>query len=278
MNIDSHQHFLKYNHAEYGWIGEDMELLKRDYLPNDLEPLLQQNNFDGSVAVQARQCLAETEWLLELSSQHDFIKAVVGWIDLCSPDVERQLDRFSQSGKMAGVRHVIHDEPDPDFMLRSDFLRGLNLLGKYGLTFDLLLFPGHLPNAIRLVSQFPEQLFVVDHLSKPFIKKNETEPWAKDLADLARFPNVWCKLSGMVTEADWNKWDSNTFKPYLDIIFDTFGTDRLMTGSDWPVCLLGGDYGRIINIVSEYLRNSDITVRNKIMGENCREFYGIRNK
>ncbi len=276
MRIDSHQHFWKYNPDEYGWIGEGMEILKQDFLPDCLAPLLSESHFDGSVAVQARQCLAETQWLLDLAEFYPFIKAVVGWVDLCSPDAAKQLDFFSQSDKLAGVRHVIHDEPDPEFMLRPAFLNGISLLGKYGLTFDLLIFPGHLSNAVNLVRQFPEQSFVVDHISKPFIKKNETEPWRRQLTELSHLPNVFCKLSGMVTEADWKAWNSDTFIPYLDAVFDAFGEDRLMIGSDWPVCLLGGNYNSVINIVEKYLLQFDKTVQGKILGDNCAAFYRIK--
>jgi L-fuconolactonase len=275
MKIDSHQHFWIFNSIEYGWIEKGMEILRRDFLPEEFSHLLRLNGFDGSVVIQARQSLPETKWLLELADKHSFIKGVVGWLDLCSSELEEQLVYFSSFGKLKGVRHVIHDEPDDDFMLRDNFQHGLSMLEKFGLTFDLLIFPKHLPAAIKLVRQFPGQPFVLDHISKPLIRENLLEPWKEHIGLLSVHPNICCKLSGMVTEANWKNWNKETFKQYLDVVFSAFGEDRLMVGSDWPVCLLGGEYKNVLDIVQDYIEPLNRTARNKILGENCERFYNL---
>jgi L-fuconolactonase len=279
VKIDSHQHFWKYNEADYGWIDNRMAILKRDFLPEDLEPRLTESGFSGSVAVQARQTAEETRWLLNLAEKHDFIKGVVGWADLRSEDnLRRQLDEFCKSPKFAGVRHVVHDEPEDGFMLRDDFLKGISILKDYNLTYDLLLFPKHLPVAQVLASMFPGQKFVVDHISKPLIKDRITDPWKEDIFMLAGEKNVWCKLSGMVTEADWKNNTYKDFQPYLDTVFQAFGPGRLMTGSDWPVCTVSREYNDVINIVRDYISEMPDEVREKILGLNCIDFYGLGKK
>lgn len=275
MKIDSHHHFWKYNPVEYGWITDEMEILKSDYLPADLQKELFLLGFDGTIAVQARQSLEETEWLLNLAEQNSFIKGVVGWVDLCSQDVKNQLDRFSKSSKLVGVRHVIHDEPDDDFMLRKDFLNGIECLKSYGLTYDVLIFPRHLPNAIQLVSRFPDQVFILDHIAKPLIKNQILEPWKENIEIISRYKNVYCKLSGMVTEANVRNWKPNDFKPYFDTVFSAFGTDRLMIGSDWPVCLLAGKYSQVMQLVLDYIKSFSMDERNKILGENAIRAYKL---
>lgn len=276
MKIDAHQHFWHYNNIEFDWINKKMEILKRDFLPDDLFKELQTVDFDGSIAVQARQNLIETEWLLDLANSNSFIKGVVGWVDLCSPDIEEQLNLFSKNQKFIGVRHVIHDEPDDNFMVRKDFLNGISLLEKYNLTYDLLLFPKHLELAIELVKIFPYQKFVLDHISKPLIKDQVHSPWDTNIRKLAQNQNVLCKLSGMVTEANWNSWKFFDFTYYLNTVFECFGEDRLMIGSDWPVCTLAGSYKQTISIVIEFMKQFDKDVQEKILGENCSKFYLIR--
>jgi L-fuconolactonase len=273
MKIDSHQHFWRYNNTEFGWINDEMAVIRRDFLPNDLLPELKQIGFDGSINVQARQNLDETRWLLVMADNNDFIKGVVGWVDLCSAVIENQLASFSQNPKFVGVRHVVHDEPDDNFMARADFQYGISLLEKYGLTYDILIFPKHLKLANELVAKFPNQKFVLDHIAKPFIKDKVYSPWDKDISSLAKNPNVYCKLSGMVTEADWKNWKPSDFKYYLDIIFEAFGEDRIMIGSDWPVCTVAGKYQDIMKIVMNYFGNMDIKISEKILGENCFNFY-----
>ncbi len=276
MKIDAHQHFWIYNNHEYGWIDDKMKVLKRDYLPGDLYPELVNSGFSGTIAVQARQNINETRWLLELSARYDFIRGVVGWVDLRSADdLKKQLDEFCSSGKLVGVRHVVHDEPDVNFMLRDDFLNGINILKDYNLTYDLLLFPLHLPVAQKVVSAFPDQRFVIDHISKPCIKDRVFDPWGKDLKKLSGNNNVWCKLSGMVTENSWEGWKKEEFFPYLDVVFEAFGPERLMTGSDWPVCTLAGSYEEVTDIVDSYLYDKPPDIRQKVLGLNCCDFYGI---
>jgi len=276
MKIDAHQHFWVYSSSEYGWIDNQMTVLKRDYLPADLKTELESSGFSGTVAVQARQSVEETRWLLQLASQYDFIKGVVGWFDLCSEsELKKQLDEFCKSEKLVGVRHVVHDEPDDNFMLHDEFLKGISLLKEYNLTYDLLLFPKHLPDAKIIVPMFPEQKFVLDHISKPLIKEHIINPWKEDIFRLAKNENVWCKLSGMVTEADLKNWKSDDFSPYLDIVLEAFGPDRLMTGSDWPVCLLAGEYKDVLGIVEEYISGMPEGIQQKILGTNCIDFYGL---
>ncbi len=275
MRLDSHQHFWKYNSAEHVWMTDRMRALKRDFLPEDLKPLLKTIDFDGCIAVQARQNLEETRWLLELAKKHDFIKGVVGWVDLGSPEFRGQLEMFSKHPKLVGVRHVVHDEADDQFMLKTDFLRGIAQLREFSLTYDLLLFPKHLPVAVKLAEKFPEQPFVLDHIAKPRVVEGLISPWREDLQELARFPNVCCKLSGMVTEAGWGEWQASDFYGYLDIVIEAFETDRVMIGSDWPVCTLSGDYEPTMRIVIDYVRQFSPEVRAGILGENCANFYCI---
>jgi L-fuconolactonase len=276
MKLDAHQHFWLYNSSDYGWIDDRMQVLKRNYLPGDLQPELAKAGISGSVVVQARQTVEETRWLLQLAGQNDFIKGVVGWVDLCSEnELKSQLDEFSKSKKFKGVRHVVQDEPEDNFMLHDDFLKGISLLKQYHITYDLLLLPKQLPVAEVVVSLFPEQKFVLDHISKPMIKDRILSPWKEDLVRLATHTNVWCKISGMVTEADWKKQKPEDFYPYLDIVFEAFGTDRLMIGSDWPVCLLASEYTDVIGIVQNYISEMQVDVQQKILGKNCVEFYGL---
>lgn len=273
MRIDAHQHFWKYSAEQYGWINDEMAVLKRDFLPADLQPLLEAEQFDGSIAVQARQDAEETEWLLELAERHDFIKGVVGWVDLCSPDVDEDLERLARHSKFVGVRHILQSEPDQEFMLRVDFKRGIGMLAKHGLTYDLLLYPRHLPVAVKLVQTFPKQQFVLDHIAKPPIGDGLVEPWDRDIRELAKFENVWCKLSGMVTEARWKEWEPTDFRPYLDVVFEAFGPDRVMIGSDWPVCTVSADYAATMGIVREYVKQFNAGEQEDLLGGNCARFY-----
>lgn len=275
LRIDAHQHFWHYNPAEHVWMTDKMSCLKRNLLPPDLRPLLVKTGFQGTVAVQARQNLEETEWLLDLSDRHDFIKAVVGWVDLRSPKAEDQLKKFTRHPGLKAVRHVIHDEPDDRFMLKPEFLRGLGLLERFGLAYDLLLFPRHIPVAVEVVRRFPDQKFVLDHLGKPNIKDRSFSPWDRDIELLASFPRVFCKLSGMVTEAAWNGWTYDDFVSAMDRVLDAFGPDRVMIGSDWPVCTLSGTYEETMDIVINYVGKFSSEVRDKVLGENAAFFYGI---
>ncbi len=276
MRVDAHQHFWEYNSTDYVWMSDRMDSLRRNFLPEDLRPLIEELRFDGSVAVQARQNRAETEFLLGLARRYRAVMAVVGWVDLCDPSVAEDLATFAESSpKFVGVRHVVHDEPDDDFMLQADFRHGIAQLAQFSLTYDLLIFPRHIKRAVRLVDDFPDQPFVVDHIAKPPIRERGISPWREHLRELARRPNVYCKLSGMVTEADWNSWEPADFRPYLDVVIDAFGTDRVMIGSDWPVCTVAGSYESVIGIVVDYLERELPGAVDSILGENCCRFYGI---
>jgi L-fuconolactonase len=273
MRLDAHQHYWHYDPVPYPWIDENKAILKRDYLPSDLEPLLSKTGFDGTIAVQACQSISDTVFLLQLADQHDSIKGVVGWVDLRSDRVGDELQRFAPHPKLVGVRHIVHDEPDDDFMLRADFRRGISRLREFDLTYDLLLFPRHIARAVRLVEEFPEQPFILDHIAKPFIRDGQFSPWREDLRTLAAFPNVTCKLSGLVTEARWDAWQPEDIHPYLDVVVEAFGPSRLMIGSDWPVCLLAGDYGRVMDVVVNYVERLSEDEQHGLLGENAAQVY-----
>ena len=275
QRIDSHQHFWRYDAAEYPWMGERHAPIKRDILPPDMQPLLAAANMDGTVAVQARQDLRENAFLLALADEHEFICGVVGWLDLRADDIEAQLWRFATDPRLVGVRHIVHDEADDRFMLDGGFLRGLAALQAWDLRYDLLLFPRHIRVAIDVVRRFPQQLFVLDHIAKPFIKDGTLQPWQRDIRELAAHDNVFCKVSGMVTEAKWGAWTQADFVPYLDVVFDCFGIERLMFGSDWPVCELAGSYGEVVGIVETYIAALSADEQAAIMGGNAVNFYGL---
>lgn len=278
MIIDSHHHLWKYKPEDYGWMDDSMEILKKDYLPENLEPLLKKSGVHSTVVVQARQSLEETEWLLEMAEQHAFIQGVVGWVDLCAPSLSELLEKYASHPKLVGVRHVLHDEPDDDFMLREDFKRGISQLQIYNLTYDLLLFPKHLSRAAELVKTFPEQRFVLDHLAKPLIKSGTIQAWKSDLEKLAAMSNVWCKLSGMVTEADHRAWKQEDFLPYMAVVLDSFGADRLMLGSDWPVCTLGGTYQDVMEIPMKFISRMSQTDQELIGYQNALDGYQLQTE
>jgi L-fuconolactonase len=273
IKIDAHHHLWKYTPETHGWIDESMAVLKRDYMPQELGENLKYSGYTGCVAVQASQTEEETEFLLAHAEKYPFIKGVVGWLDLRHRDIDRRLKHFGKFEKLKGLRHVVQDEPDDDFLLRDDFLRGIALLSKYNLTYDLLIFPRHLNVAEKFVSKFPTQKFVLDHIAKPDIKNCAISPWKEGIRKLAKHQNVWCKLSGMVTEANWSGWKNDDFTPYLDEVFSAFGPDRLMIGSDWPVCTLAGSYAKVMGVVEKYLDNFDADVRQKVLGQNAINFY-----
>ncbi|MEN9652392.1 MAG: hypothetical protein RL303_112 [Verrucomicrobiota bacterium] len=272
MRLDAHQHFWSYDAAQYPWIPPGSPL-HRSWLPDDLAALKAPLGFEGSIAVQARQVVGESDWLLGLADRHANVKGVVGWVDLRSDRVEEDLVRLAAHPKFVGVRHVVQDEPDDDFMLGRDFQRGISQLRAHGLTYDILIYPRQLPAAIRLAEAFPEQAFVLDHVAKPNVKDGRLEPWRTDLRRLARLPNVHCKVSGMITEADHRAWRAEQFRPYLDTVFEAFGVSRLMYGSDWPVCLLAGDYRQAFELVDDYARQCTPAERAALFGGNCATFY-----
>jgi len=275
MRIDAHQHFWLYNSAEYGWIDESMSTIRRDFLPQDLVPGLSENDFDGSVAVHTRQTLEETRWLLELAAASPRILGVVGWVDLRSPEAHSQLKSLAENPKLVGVRHIVQAEPDDRFLLQPDFLRGISLLEEFNLAYDILIYTRHLPAAAEFVEKFPRQRFVLDHMAKPPIKAGEIDVWEKGIRQLAAFPNVFCKLSGLVTEAAWDSWKPEDFRPYLDVVLGAFGSKRLMIGSDWPVCTLAAEYPSVINLEAQYIAELSGDEQQAIWSTNALEAYGI---
>jgi L-fuconolactonase len=275
QRIDAHQHFWNYDPVRDNWINEEMKIIRRDFLPEDLEPLLKANNFDGCVAVQADQSEKETEFLLSLSENYPFIKAVVGWIDLQSEKLESNLKALKKFKKLKGFRHILQGEQKRDLMLSEKFKKGIALLGKYGYTYDILIYPDQLAYATTLAGEFPAQKFILDHLGKPYIKFRKTRGWGEDIRKLANCSNVFCKISGLVTEADWQGWKEDDFVLYLDIAVDCFGTDRLIFGSDWPVCLPAAEYKQVVELVSNYFAKFSLKEQEKIFGGNAIRFYNL---
>ncbi len=274
MTIDSHVHFWKYDKKRDSWITGDMKILRQDYLPEHLTISLKRNEVDGCVAVQADQSELETHFLAELAMTHPVIKAVVGWIDLQNENIDGRLHYFSRYPVIKGWRHIAQSEPD-DFLLRERFRRGIRALGKYNYTYDILIYHHQLKPAVEFVSEFPEQKFVIDHCAKPGIKDKSIEEWKSFIRNLGQYPNVFCKLSGLFTEAKWKEWSAGDFYPYLDVVFDAFGTDRLMFGSDWPVILLSGIYVQWKSLLEKYMENFTMDDRQKVFGLNAIQFYNL---
>jgi len=274
--IDSHQHFWKFDPIRDSWIDDSMKKIQRDFLPEDLLPLLSQNQFLGCVAVQASQSEEETNFLLDLASKNDFIKGIVGWVDLRAENISERLNHFFKYEKLKGFRHVVQGEPD-DFMFGKEFRNGITALKQFDFTYDILIFHRQLPAAIDLVKSFPEQNFVIDHIAKPDIKLGDIESWKKGIEEIAKFNNVSCKISGMVTEADWNAWKPSDLKPYLDVIFENFSVDKILFGSDWPVCNVAADYNTIVKTLEDYISKFSIENQNKIWSENAKAFYKLKD-
>lgn len=275
MTIDAHHHLWNYSPADYPWIGDGMTALRRDFTANDWRRSAGVAGIGGAVVVQARQSLVETDWLLGIARRHDFVRGVVGWVPLADENVERHLARLSAEPKLCGVRHVLQDEPDDAHMLRPEFRRGLALLQKYGLAYDLLIFPRHLRNAARLADEFPAQTFVLDHLAKPSVRTGEIAGWARDLRELSRRQNVACKLSGLVTEAKPEGWTEMELRPYLETALAAFGPERLMFGTDWPVCLVAAPFARWTEVVRRFIARLSADEQLAIMGGTARRTYGL---
>jgi len=275
LRIDAHQHFWNYTPEEFGWIDSSMDVLRRDYLPEHLRLEIERSGVSGMVAVQARESLEESRWLLELATTHSFISAVVGWVPLTDPDVADVIGRLLTLGPLRGLRHVLQGEADDRYMLREDFNRGVSALRRFDLAYDILILERHLPYAIELVDRHPDQVFIVDHIAKPRIRDGVISPWREQIRELALRPNVYCKLSGMVTEANWNTWTEEQLGPYFDVVLNAFGPHRVMFGSDWPVCLLATSYGAWFEIVSKWIAPLTEGERNAILGGTATRAYRI---
>jgi L-fuconolactonase len=275
MRIDAHHHFWQYDPIQYPWIDRSKRDLRRDFMPVDLQREIEAVGIEGVVSVQARQTLEESRWLLELADQHDFIRGVVGWAPLISATVADDLAPLAEHPKLKAVRHVLQDEPDPDYMLGDDFDAGITALAEFNLVYDILIFERHLPQAIELVDRHPDQIFVLDHLAKPRVREALLSPWRENIRQLAQRPNVYCKLSGLATEADHNVWTREQLLPYLEVTLAAFGPERLMFGSDWPVCLLAVDYGRWHQIVREFCAPLSSEEYRRVFGETAIEAYGL---
>jgi L-fuconolactonase len=275
QHIDAHQHFWQYSPAKHTWMSEEMGALKTDFQPLDLLPHLQNCALHGSVAVQADQSEDENTFLLNLATEYEVIKGIVGWVDLQADDIEERLAHYQQFPKMKGFRHVLHDEAQRDFMLRPAFMRGVSKLNKYSYTYDILIFTDQLPFTLKFIEAFPDQRFVIDHIAKPLIKQQIVGAWREDMAKIAAHENVYCKISGLVTEADWKNWKTEDFKVYLDIVVNLFGPDRIMYGSDWPVCQLAASYQAQYNLVKTYFSSFGPTEQAKFFGKNATTFYQL---
>ncbi|TNJ42563.1 amidohydrolase family protein [Tamlana fucoidanivorans] len=275
MIIDSHQHFWNYQPQKHSWIDDDMAVIRRDFLPTDLETVYKENNIQGCVAVQADQTIEENEFLLNLAAKHDFIKGIVGWVDLRSETLDAYLEKYSTESKIKGFRHVIQGEPDHNFILRPDFTKGISKLESLGFTYDILVFPHQLGAVLEFVKQFPNQKFVIDHMAKPYIKDGYFDGWAVLMKEIAKHENVYCKVSGMITEADFKTWQPEEIHPYMELVFDAFGTQRVMYGSDWPVCLVAGNYRKVKHLVTSFISNLSGNEQKGIMGDNAIKFYNL---
>jgi len=273
--IDSHQHFWKFDPVRDAWITDDMSTIRKDFFPQQLQPILAGNGFEGCVTVQSDQSEDENAFQLANADQHDFIRGIVGWVDLRSENIRERLSYYKQFKKLKGFRHILQGEKQRDLMLQLDFLNGIGALQEFNYSYDILVYPDQLVFIKEFVKQFPKQKFVVDHLAKPYIKDGKIDKWKKEIEDVAAFENVFCKISGYVTEADWHNWKQEDFRPYFDVVVNAFRVERIMFGSEWPVCLLGGNYSEILNIATTYFSAFTKDEQEKIFGDNAIKFYNL---
>ncbi|MEJ7556736.1 MAG: amidohydrolase family protein [Pedobacter sp.] len=276
LKIDSHQHFWTYKEEMTDWITPEMAVLRRDFMPKDLAPLLKESKIDGCVVVQANQSREENVFQLNNAHNHDFVKGVVGWVDLQGAEINEQLQELSCHDKLKGFRHILQGEKDRALMLKPAFLDGIKALAKHGFSYDILIYPDQLMFVPELVARFPDQKFVIDHIAKPNIKEGNIEEWSAGIKALQNYENLFCKVSGMVTEAHWTSWKPKDFEPYLDVVFETFGIKRLMFGSDWPVCLLAADYANVVSLTENYVSKLTTNEQSLFWGGNAIEFYNLK--
>jgi L-fuconolactonase len=272
--IDTHQHFWSYDPKIHDWINEDMKVIRKDFLPADLAPILKENNVDGCIAVQADQTDTETQILIREANQNSFIKGVVGWVNLKDKEIEEKLEEYSNETNLKGFRHIIQAEPK-GFMLDASFQKGLSALEKYNYTYDLLIYETQLAEANTLIKQLPELPIVIDHIAKPNIKKGDSDDWKKEIKAIAQYPNLYCKISGMATEAHWDTWTMDTLKPYIDTVVEAFGTERIMFGSDWPVCLVASSYEKWLKGLQNYFNTFSISEQEAFFANNAINFYKL---
>jgi L-fuconolactonase len=275
MKIDAHQHFWQFDPVRDSWITDDMKIIQRDFLPADLKPVLERNGIDGCISVQAAQSEEENAFLMAHAETHDFVKGVVGWVDLQAADLEERLEHYRSFKKMKGFRHVLQGEAQRDFMLRPAFKKGISLLQRFGFTYDILIYPDQLPFVRTFVAAFPEQKFIIDHIAKPHVREKKIEEWKEYMQALAQFEQVYCKISGMVTEAHWKQWTKADFTPYLDVVVEAFGTDRVVFGSDWPVCLVAAPYEAVLQVATDYFFTFSQNEQENFFGGNARRFYNL---
>ena len=275
MVIDSHQHFWKYESVKHEWIDDAMSVIRKDFMPSDLQKVYAENGIDGCVAVQADQTLEETDFLLDLADKNDFIKGVVGWVDFRAKNIDEVLKHYTQFDKLKGFRHVVQGEPDLNFLLRPSFLRGISSLEKYNFTYDILVFPHQLGAVLELVKRFPNQKFVINHIAKPYINDGFFDGWAVLMFEIGKCKNVYCKMSGMITEADFKTWTPSQIEPYMNVVLNAFGSKRILFGSDWPVCLVAGNYTEVKDLVTDFIAELSPTEQTNIMGNNAIKFYNL---
>ncbi|WP_031428590.1 amidohydrolase family protein [Flavimarina sp. Hel_I_48] len=276
MILDSHQHFWNYEPVKHAWIDDTMNVIRQDFMPEMLKKEFDEYQIEGCIAVQADQNEAENEFLLNLAENNDFIKGIVGWVDLQSDSLEERLKYYDSQKKIKGFRHIVQAEKDPDFLLRKPFLAGISQLSNYNFTYDILVFPHQLGAVLEFVKKFPKQKFVIDHLAKPYIKDGFIEGWANQIKAIGACENVWCKLSGMITEADYKKWTYKDLDPYMNIVLEAFGPERILYGSDWPVCLVAGQYGEVLEVAKRFANSLSAQEQEQFWFKNAIEFYNLK--
>ena len=275
MRIDAHQHFWKYDPSKHSWINDEMSVIRKDFLPNDLSPILRSHNLDGTVAVQADETMEETELLLSLSEQFDFIKAVVGWMDLRSPAAFETIAEFQSNKKLVGFRCIMQGQPDEQYLKNDTFIKNVSMLSDVNYTYDLLVFHDQLSSLIKMTERLPDNKMILDHIGKPTIKGKSISTWKENIFELAKHPGIYCKLSGMITEADYQQWKYDEIVPYMDVVAEAFGIDRLCYGSDWPVCLVAGNYKNMFEVVDQWAKQLNVADQEKLFGLNTCRFYNI---